>query len=99
MTLSKPLAQWRFPDPEQAFSLSSRHYYDEGVFRREIEAIFYPAWHFAGHRSEVAEPGDFIKVDVFDQSVLVICGQDGVVPCFSQCLPAPGHPLGRRAPG
>ena len=32
MTLSKPLAQWRFPDPEQAFSLSSRHYYDEGVF-------------------------------------------------------------------
>ena len=82
MTLSKHLAQWNSEDPELAYALSSRHYYDEGVFRREVEAIFKPAWHFAGHRSEVKKPGDFIKVDVLDQSVLVIRGRDGVVRAF-----------------
>ena len=82
MSLSKPLTQWQSDDPEQAYNLPSRYYYDEGVFRREIEAIFYPAWHFAGHRSEISEAGDFIKVDVFDQSVLVIRGNDGVARAF-----------------
>ena len=80
--LSKPLAQWRPGDPERAHAFPSRYYYDEGVFRREIEAVFHPAWHFAGHRSEIREPGEFIKVDVFDQSVLVIRGQDGVARAF-----------------
>ena len=83
MSLNKPLDQWEPGDPEQAHALPSRYYYyDEGVFRQEIEAIFYPAWHFAGHRAEVAEAGDFIKVDVFDQSVVVVRGDDGVVRAF-----------------
>ena len=82
MVPSKALAQWPSGDPEMAFSLPSRYYYDAGVFQREVEAIFHPAWHFAGHRSEVKEPGDFIKVDVLDQSVLVVCGEDGVARAF-----------------
>ena len=82
MTPSKPLAQWRPGDPELSHAFPSRYYYDPGVFQREIGAIFHPAWHFAGHRSEVSEPGDFIKVDVFDQSVLVVCGRDGVARAF-----------------
>ncbi len=82
MSLSKPPKHWESGDPERAHALPSRYYYDEGVFRQEIEAIFYPAWHFAGHRSEVAEAGDFIKVDVFDQSVVVVRGADDVVRAF-----------------
>ena len=82
MIPSKPLAQWCPGDPEQAHAFPSRYYYDAGVFQREVGAIFYPAWHFAGHRSEVSEPGDFIKVDVLDQSVLVVCGEDGVARAF-----------------
>ena len=29
------------PDPERSYTLPSRYYYDEDIYRREHEAIFY----------------------------------------------------------
>ena len=34
------------------------------------------------------EPGDFLTQDIFDQSVILVCGRDGAGARLSQCLPA-----------
>ena len=32
------------PDPERSYTLPSRYYYDEDIYQREHEAIFYKNW-------------------------------------------------------
>ena len=44
-------------DPEQSFTIPARYYLDEGILEREKEAIFYRSWYYAGHQSQLAEPG------------------------------------------
>ena len=82
MLISKKNSSWRHCRLEDARQLPSRYYYDEGLFRQELEKIFYPAWHFACHGSEIREPGDYVKVDVYDQSMIVVRGDDGEVNAF-----------------
>ncbi len=73
---------WRHDDPRTARTLPSRYFYDPEIFEREKRDIFYRGWHFAGHGSEFAEPGDYVMTDVLDQSVIVVRGLDGVVRGF-----------------
>lgn len=73
---------WTWTTPETALTLPSRYYYDQGVFEREAESIFYPSWHCVCHDSEVPNAGDFVKFDLLDQSILVIRGDDGAVRAF-----------------
>lgn len=47
------------------------HYVDDGHYQREIERLFQPAWHLAGSRGELARPGDFLTLELFDRPVLV----------------------------
>jgi choline monooxygenase len=68
---------WQVGDPELARTLPSRFFYDPDIFDREAEAIFHTSWHCVCHRSEIENPGDFVKFDLLDQSVLVIQGDDG----------------------
>jgi phenylpropionate dioxygenase-like ring-hydroxylating dioxygenase large terminal subunit len=34
-------------------------YTDESIFEEEMQRIFYTAWVYVGHESEVAQPGDY----------------------------------------
>jgi len=68
---------WQSGDPEVARTLPSRFFYDPDIFEREAETIFHSSWHCVCHRSEIENPGDFVKFDLLDQSVLVIQGNDG----------------------
>jgi phenylpropionate dioxygenase-like ring-hydroxylating dioxygenase large terminal subunit len=68
---------WDAGEPKKALTLPSRYFYDPAVFAAERDRIFYPAWHAVGHASELAEPGAFMTQDIFDQSVILVCGLDG----------------------
>ncbi|MEQ8602110.1 MAG: aromatic ring-hydroxylating dioxygenase subunit alpha [Marivibrio sp.] len=61
----------------QRLHLSPAHYFDGDIFDRERDRIFFREWCFAGHISELAEPGDFIVCDLLDQSVVLTRGRDG----------------------
>ena len=83
MIPSKPLAQWRPGDPEQAYAFPSRYYYDAGVYTSgKWRRSSTPPGTSRVTVRKCASPGDFIKVDVLDQSVLVVCGEDGVARAF-----------------
>lgn len=84
---------WSPGDPELAETLPSRYYYDPDIFVRERETIFLKCWHLAAHRNEIAEPGQFVTLDIFDQSVLVARGGDGAVRAFHNVCQHRGNRL------
>ncbi|HYM39938.1 MAG TPA: aromatic ring-hydroxylating dioxygenase subunit alpha [Thermoplasmata archaeon] len=57
-------------------------YYDEGVFRQELEKLFFRHWLNVGHVSQVPHPGDFFTHDIGTESLLFIRGNDDTVRGF-----------------
>ena len=84
---------WDIGDPAHALTLPARFFYDPEIYAREREAIFYKAWHVGAHGNELAEPGDFVCLDVFDQSVILLRGQDGAVRAFHNVCQHRGNRL------
>ncbi len=76
------LHEWSYSDPERAFTLPSKYFYDQDLHELEKERIFMGAWHVLGHRNELARPGAFVVRDIFDQSVIGACDRQGQVHAF-----------------
>jgi hypothetical protein len=57
-------------DAEQSFTIPARYYLDADILQREKEAIFYRNWWYAGHQSQLSEPGCYLTVQVE-----VFCGR------------------------
>jgi glycine betaine catabolism A len=47
-------------------------YFSEDIFNREKERIFFREWICAGREEQLAEPGDYLVLDVLGESVLVV---------------------------
>ena len=84
---------WEPGEPDLAYTLPSRFFYDPQILEAERQAIFYKAWHVVGHANELAERGDFLTLEVFDQSVIVLCGADGEVRAFHNVCQHRGNRL------
>ena len=80
-------------DPKQSFTLPARYYTDAGIFEAEKPAIFYRTWHYAGHVSQVAEPGQFFTTRIHEQNVFVARGRDGELRAFFNVCAHRGHEL------
>ena len=80
-------------DPKQSHTLPARFYTDPGVFESEKGAIFYRTWHYAGHVSQVAEPGQFLTTKIHEQNVFVARGRDGELRAFYNVCAHRGHEL------
>src|SRR5262245_2190374 len=61
---------WPLPGP---------FYLDEAVYRRDLERVWRRGWLFAGHACEIPVPGDYLRVDVDTDSVLLVRGDDGQI--------------------
>ena len=80
-------------DPKHSFTLPARFYTDAAIFEAEKAAIFYRTWHYAGHISQVAKPGQYLTTRVHEQNVLVARGRDGELRAFFNVCPHRGHEL------
>ena len=88
-----PVDGWDHQDPEEAFTLPSRYFFDETLFKAERDNIFMHAWHVAGHVSEFAEPGQYVVTDLFDQSVVVAKNRQGQIHAFHNVCQHRGNRL------
>lgn len=74
-------------DAGLSYTLPADLYYSPDVYRREHDAIFARSWRFACHRSQVAETGDYVRLDVGDEEILVVRDKAGVLRAFHNvCL-------------
>jgi Rieske 2Fe-2S family protein len=80
----RSIARW-YAGPVKARpmkTLPGRDYHDPAVFELERERIFARNWFYAGRADTLAEPGDFVTVDVAGESVIVLHGRDGALRGF-----------------
>jgi choline monooxygenase len=84
---------WTPDAPERALTLPARYFYDTEIFARERDRIFYPGWHNVAHENELKEPGSFVTFDIFDQSVVVMRGDDGILRAFHNVCQHRGNRL------
>ncbi len=84
---------WSAADREAGYSLPPRFFYDAGVFEREKADIFFKSWHFVGHRNELREPGSYLTLEIFEQSVIVVAGRDGLIRAFHNVCQHRGNRL------
>ncbi len=80
--------------------IDRRVYWDEAIYRLELERIFARCWLFVAHESQVAVPGDFLTTFMGEDGVIVTRGEDGHVHVFLNscthrgnkiCLAEAGH--------
>jgi phenylpropionate dioxygenase-like ring-hydroxylating dioxygenase large terminal subunit len=62
--------------------LSREYYTSETWHERDLEAVFRRRWLFAGHVSQVAEPGQFFTFELGPDSVIVSRTASGELTAF-----------------
>ena len=53
------------------YALEQGFYTSSDIFREDMERVFMSDWHFAGHVSELREPGDFLLFEMMEESVII----------------------------
>jgi choline monooxygenase len=80
-------------DPEQSFTIPARYYLDQDILEQEKESIFYRNWFYAGHQSQLTEPGCYLTVQVCDQNILVVRDRQGDLKAYYNVCQHRGHEL------
>ncbi|MDZ4738108.1 MAG: Rieske 2Fe-2S domain-containing protein, partial [Rhodospirillaceae bacterium] len=79
----KPLSD----DAERSWTLPARYYIDPAIYGAEREKIFFKSWQYVGHKSQVANQGDFITGYIVDQPVFVVRDRKGELKAYyNVCL-------------
>ena len=67
---------------ENASTIPSPWYFDPRIARLEAERVFARTWQVAGRVDQVRNPGDFFTMQLGDEPVVVVRGEDGVLRAF-----------------
>jgi phenylpropionate dioxygenase-like ring-hydroxylating dioxygenase large terminal subunit len=78
-TAQRPLAQ--------ACTLPREAYTDTSYFAHEAEQVLGGGWLCAGHVSQLREPGAILPVDLLDEPIMLVRGNDNVVRALSRVCP------------
>jgi Rieske 2Fe-2S family protein len=85
---------------QPGWSLEQAFYVDDEIFDVEMEGIFGTEWLFVAHTCEIARPGDWIRVDIGVDSLIILRNSTGDVTGFHNtcrhrgsqiCIEASGH--------
>ena len=66
------------PD-EACVSLTPAAYTSPSLYALEVERIFRHSWLCVGRDEYVANPGDYYRIDVMDEPMIIVRGADGIV--------------------
>ena len=80
--MDNPEFEWPKRELEAAWTLPSRYYYDPEILEAEKRAVFFRSWRLVAHLNELAKPRQFVTCDIFEQSVLIVRGDDGKLRAF-----------------
>jgi len=81
-------------------ALEQGFYTSDEIFAEDMERVFLPDWHYAGHVSELPNPGDYLLFEVLDESVILTRDAAGDIHALANvcrhrgsrvCLEQSGH--------
>ena len=78
---------------EQSYTLPSYLYTDQNVYEVEKDRIFYRTWQFVTHTASLKKPGDYVTVQICDQSLFVMMGKDHGLRAFYNVCQHRAHEL------
>lgn len=68
---------------EEATPLPPEVYLSEEWYEREVETIFQKEWLVATREEELPKPGDYVRIDIVGEPLVIIRGEDGVIRALS----------------
>ena len=66
-------------EQRERYSLVREFYTDPDIYERDIERIFLRSWLYAGHQSEIPDPGDWFLFEFAGESIIIARGLDGEI--------------------
>ena len=63
-------------------TLPSHYYYDPAHYERELQSIWYKNWIYICRVDEMKEPRSFKTIDIGNQNILILRGDDGQLRAF-----------------
>lgn len=63
----------------ERYALSREFYTDPDIYQRDIERIFLKSWLYAGHHSEIPNPGDWFLFEFAGESLIIARTMEGEV--------------------
>ena len=78
---------------EPVRSLEARYYTDPAIFEAERKGLLARSWQFAGHASQLENPGDYFAFEMADESLFCIKGRDGQIRTFYNVCQHRAHQL------
>lgn len=79
--------------PDRAHGMPGAFYTDPDWFARECRGVLRSGWHCLGRADEVPEPGDYFAIQLLNEPLLVVRGDDGAVRVLSNICRHRGLPL------
>ena len=68
---------------EHAHPLPPEVYTSEAWYEREMETIFRKRWLQVSREEEIPNPGDYVRIDIVGEPLIIIRGDDGVIRALS----------------
>lgn len=93
MLQSNPTSKPANAQEENLRALHAEYYVSEDIFEQEKENLFFKAWQYACHASELEEPGSYVALRVLNQNVFVVRGHDEQIHAYYNICPHRGHKL------
>jgi len=78
---------------ESSYTLPAEYYLSTEIFEIEKEKIFYKTWQYVAHESMLPGSGDYICLDVCDESIFVIRSSDNKLRAFYNICRHRAHQL------
>lgn len=64
---------------KEGWSLPGNFYRDPALYQRDLATVWRNGWLFAAHSCELPGAGDYVTLEVGDDPIVVVRGEDGVV--------------------
>ena len=77
----------------EAARVHSSMYYDELIFREELERIWYRGWVYVGHTSEVPNKNDYVTKSIGPTPILMVHDRHGQISLLQNKCPHRGNQL------
>lgn len=74
-------------------SLDQHYYTDPKIFETEKKGLLARTWQFAGHVSQVRNPGDYFTFDIAGEKLFCVRGRDGELRAFYNVCQHRAHEL------